>query len=517
VITNPSARYDAEGLAGIINIILKKNKNKGVNGSFQINAGTPANHGGSFNLNFRRNWINFFTNVGVNYRRYNGRGSANQTFFDGPSESDNPFLITNRNRRHDRGGLSYSTRLGSDFYLNENNTLTVAFLYRFSDESNETRLLYDDFYPIENTDSLTVRDDNEGEGDENLEYSINYTRNFKRKGQKLTADIQSQNNNEQESSDLVESIGTSLQEQTPYLFQRAVNDEIEERLMLQSDYIHPFGKNGKVEVGTRYTDRLVGNDYVVTERNDLGVYEIDPNFSNEFEYEERVLAFYGIVSNKINKLSWQVGLRYESTDLITIQKTTDVRNEQRYSNFFPSTFITYQMTPEQAIQASYSRRISRPRGRNLNPFTSISDNRNFWLGNPNLQPDVTGSYELGYLVNLEKSSFYGGVYYRYTEGVTQRIRNTDEEGITFTRPFNVSTEEAYGIELNASKDFAKWYRVSGNINFFQSYIPGGSVTFEEQITTFNEARATSLTSRMSNNFKFSKLFDAQINITYRAP
>ncbi|MEM7298352.1 MAG: outer membrane beta-barrel protein, partial [Bacteroidota bacterium] len=106
---------------------------------------------------------------------------------------------------------------------------------------------------------------------------------------------------------------------------------------------------------------------------------------------------------------------------------------------------------------------------------------------------------------------------RYTEGVTQRIRNTDEQGITFTRPFNVSTEEAYGIELNISKDFVKWYRVSGNVNFFRSFVPGGSVTFDEQVTTFNEARATSLTSRISNNFKFSKLFDAQINVNYRAP
>ncbi|MEM7298679.1 MAG: TonB-dependent receptor, partial [Bacteroidota bacterium] len=391
VITNPSARYDAEGLAGIINIILKKDKKKGVNGSFQVNTGTPANHGGSFNLNFRKKWINFFTNVGVNYRRYNGKGSSQQTFFSGPSEINNPFLITDRDRRHDRGGLSYSTRFGSDFYLNERNTLTLAFLYRFSDESNETRLVYDDFYPQASTDSLTLRNDNEGEDDENLEYSLNYTRTFKRKGQKLTADIQYQNNNEQESSDLVESNGTSIENQSAYLFQRAVNDEIEERLMLQSDYVHPFGKNGKVELGARYTDRLVGNDYLVTERNDVGVYEVDTDFSNEFEYEEKVLAFYGIVSNKINKLSWQIGLRFESTDLITFQKTTNIRNQQRYSNFFPSTFLTYQMTPEQAIQASYSRRISRPRGRNLNPFTSISDNRNFWLGNPNLQPEFTDS------------------------------------------------------------------------------------------------------------------------------
>lgn len=517
VITNPSARYDAEGLAGIINIILKKDKKVGLNGSFQLNTGTPANHGGSVNLNFRRNWINFFTNVGVNYRRNNGGGASEQSFFTDADGPENPFLVTDRTRFHDRGGLSYSVRFGSDIYLNDKNTFTMAFLYRYSDETNETSLRYADFFPVENVDSLTVRNDNEGEGDENLEYSLNYTRNFNRKGQKLTADFQYQNNNELESNDLVESSGISLSEQTPYLYQRALNEELEERLMLQTDYVHPFAKEGRIELGSRYTDRLVGNDYVVTERNNSGVYEVDPNFSNEFEYEEKVFAVYGIVSNKINKLSWQLGMRYESTDLITIQKTTDVRNQQRYSNFFPSTFLTYQITDEQAIQASYSRRISRPRGRNLNPFTSISDNRNFRLGNPNLQPEFTDSYEVGYLLNLEKSSFYGGVYYRYTEGVTQRIRNTNEEGITFTRPFNVSTEQAYGVEFNVSKDFVKWYRMSGNVNFFHSYIPGSSVVFEGDVTSFNSARATSLTSRISNNFKFNKLFDAQLNINYRAP
>ncbi|MEQ8904426.1 outer membrane beta-barrel family protein [Ekhidna sp.] len=514
IITNPSARYDAEGLAGIINIILKKDQNKGVNGSFQVNTGIPDNHGGSVNMNLRRDWFNLFTNVGVNYRRYNGSGFSEQEFYNA-SPSSPSFTI--RDRKHDRGGLSYSTRFGSDFYLNDKNTLTLSFLYRYSDEENETELVYRDFFEPSGSDSLTLRNDNEGEGDENLEYALNYVRNFNRKGQKLTADFQYQNNNEQESSDLVQSEGTTYNNQVPFLYQRAVNDEIEERYMLQSDYIHPYAKDGRLEFGTRYTDRLVGNNYIVTERNESGVYEVDSTFSNEFEYEEDVLAVYGIVSNKLNKLSWQLGMRYEYTKLITYQKTNDIRNRQNYSNFFPSAFLTYQMTETQAIQASYSRRISRPRGRRLNPFSSISDNRNFYVGNPNLQPEFTDSYELGYLLNLEKSTFYGGLYYRYTEGVEQRLRSTDENGITFTRPYNVSIERSFGAEFNISQDFTDWYRVSGNVNFFRSYVPGGSVSFGDEVVSYDEAEAVSLSTRVSNNFKFNNLFDAQINVNYRAP
>lgn len=514
VITNPSARYDAEGLAGIINIVLKKDKKVGLNGSFQANTGVPDNHGGSVNLNFRKNWINFFTNVGANYRRYNGSGYSEQEFFNaGPTSPS----FTERDRSHDRGGLSYSARFGSDIYLNDRNTLTLSFLYRFSDEDNKTQLIYNDFFESSNVDSLTVRRDNEGEGDENLEYALNYTRNFKREGQKFTADFQYQNNNEQESSDLVQSEGTTFNNQSPFLYQRALNDEIEERYMLQADYIHPFAKDGQLELGTRYTDRLVGNDYIVTERNESGIYEVDSAFSNEFEYEEDVLAVYGILSNKISKLSWQLGVRYELTKLVTNQKTNDLRNEQNYGNFFPSAFLTYQITQTQAIQASYSRRISRPRGRRLNPFSSISDNRNFYVGNPNLQPEFTDSYELGYLLNLEKSSFYGGIYYRYTEGVEQRLSTTGEDGITFTRPYNVSIERSFGAEFNISQDFTDWYRVSGNVNFFRSYVPAGSVSFGDEVLSYNEAEAVSLSTRVSNNFKFKDMFDAQINVNYRAP
>ena len=328
VITNPSARYDAEGLAGIINIVLKKEKAKGINGSFQLNTGVPANHGGSINLNFRRDWINFFTNVGLSYRKNPGSGDAYQEF------GDPVIQTTNRLRNMDRGGLNYSTRFGADFYLNELNTITLAFLYRFSDEDNETSIHYFDHYVGANADSVTLRLDDELEDDENLEYSVNYTKNFKTKGQKFTADFQYQNNNEAEGSDLVESTGLTLNDQVPFLYQRSGNDEIEERLMLQSNYVHPFGKDGKIEGGFRYTDRLVGNDYLVEEQDSNGVYQIDNDISNDFEYEEKVFALYGIISNKIDKLSWQIGLRYEDTDLTTFQKTQDEKNIQKYSNFF---------------------------------------------------------------------------------------------------------------------------------------------------------------------------------------
>ncbi len=510
IITNPSARYDAEGEAGIINVVLKKEKAKGINGSFQANTGWPHNHAGSYNINLRRSWINLFSNFGIGYRKNPGGGDSYQEFGDPVSR------ITDRERNFQRGGLNYNTRFGADFYLNDKNSITLSFLYRYSDENNPSTVKYYDQFLIDNLDSVTIRKANEVEGDENLEYAINYTRNFSRKGHKLTADFQYQDNNEVEKSDLVESTGVTENLLTPILFQRSENDEGEKRIMAQTDYNQPFGDKGMIEAGVRFTDRLVRNDYVVEDLDQNGVYQIDPNFSNDFEYEEKVLAAYGIVSNELERFSWQLGLRYEITDLITELKTTNEKNKQHYNNFFPSTFFTYKLTEQNSLQVSYSRRIRRPRGRFLNPFFSITDNRNFFSGNPQLQPVFTDSYEVGYLFNNRKSSFYSGLYYRHSDGVFQRLRVTIDD-ITFTQPFNVSSRDDIGLEFNVSQEVTTWYRFNSNLNFFRSQTQSGSFTFRETETTFDKVETFTFSGRMSNNFKVKRLLNAQVNIMYRAP
>ena len=510
IVTNPSAKYDAEGEAGIINIVLKKEKNKGVNGSFMVNTGWPHNHGGSVNLNLRREKFNFFTNIGTSYRKNPGGGSNYQEFGD-PIEK-----ITDVANDRERGGINYNVRLGSDIFLNDFNTLTLSFLYRFSDEDNTFDTDYLDFYPMENLDSLTERRSLEKEGDENVEYSINYTKTFEQKGRKLSTDFQYQNNNETEEADLVESSGIPNSMLIPNQLQRSLNDELEERWMVQGEYIHPFNKAGEFETGFRYTDRTVANDYVVEEQDDAGNYVVDSNFTNDFEYSEKVAAAYAMVGNKRNSISWQLGLRYEMTDLTTVLKNTNERNNQHYNNFFPSAFMTYNLTEKQSIQASYSRRIRRPRGRFLNPFPNIIDNRNFRTGNPNLRPVYTDSYELGYLLNLANSSFYTGVYYRHSKGVYQRIRFVEDD-ITYQRPFNITARNDIGVEMNFSHEVAKWYSLNGNLNFFHSITEAGSITFNEQEVTFDQVEATSFSGRLNNNLKIAKIMNAQINVRYRAP
>jgi outer membrane receptor protein involved in Fe transport len=508
IITNPSARYDAAGMSGIINIILKKDKKKGVNGSLQVNTGAPHNHGVSLNANFRRDWINFFVNYGANYRQNPGGGSGIQTF-DFPDTS----YTTRLDRQSVRGGLSNNLRFGADLFLGEKTTLTTSFLYRYSDGENRTDLTFEDVDTNGELLNYTLREDTEAEGDENLEYSLNLTRKFDRKGQKFTADIQFQNNFEMENSDIVQFEGSNEIEALPLLFQRVGNEEGERRLMLQSDYIQPLGAKGKLEIGYRSTLRNIRNLYGVEEQDVTGVYVPLDTFSTNFAYDEDVHAGYFIMSNEIGQFSWQAGLRVENTVIAAELRESNTELNWNYTNFFPSFFTTYNLPSENQIQLSYSRRINRPRFRELNPFSSFSDNRNFRVGNPNVQPEFTDSYELGYLQNLAKATLYYGVYYRYTTDLIQRVTlEPNESGQRVSIPENIGTAEAIGLELNASNEFADWYRVSGNFNFFQRETRG---SIGDSISL--AATAVTFTTRLSNNFKFKNLFDGQVNLNYRAP
>lgn len=509
VITNPSARYDAEGQAGIINIILKKEKNQGINGSFQVNTGYPHNHGASINMNFRRKWVNLFVNYGIDYRKAPGQGGATQRY-NLPDTAYSTLL----DRSNMRGGLSNNLRFGADFYLGEKSTLTTSFLYRYSDELNEAQLEYTDFNVNDELINYTRREDDETEGDENLEYALNYTRTFSNRNHKLTADFQYQNNNELEQSDIVQFQGVSETASIPQLFQQVRNEEGEERIMLQADYIQPILNSGKVEAGYRSTFRNIKNIYSVDERMDPDeAFTRLDTFSTDFAYNENVHAFYGIVSDELDKISWQLGLRSETTDINTEFQERGEDRSWNYTNLFPSAFFTYELQSENQLQLSYSRRINRPRFRELNPFSSFTDNRNFWLGNPQLQPEFTDSYELGFLQNMNASSIYYGVYYRHTDQLIRRVSmEPNEDGQRVQVPYNIGVSDAIGIEVNASQELTDWYRVNGNFNFYRNEISGMVGD------TLNlAATAVTFTTRVSNNFKIKDLFNAQVNFFYRAP
>lgn len=509
IITNPSARYDAEGGAGIINIILKKDKAKGFNGSFQVQAGYPAQNGASVNVNYRTGWINWFVNYGITRRRSPGQGFTNNAF----SRPDTTYFINQINDRN-RNGLSQNVRFGSDIYFNEKNVLTLSASYRNSDNENVTKTSYDFLDQNRVSFSDRFRQDNEQEDDINWQYEVLFNRDFKRKGHKLTFNLQYQDSNEVEISQFDDQ--TNFSDGTLFDFnQRAENDNGEERTLVQIDYIQPFSKAAKFEAGVRYNFRNIFNDYIV-ESDTLGTgnYEEVTNLTNDFNFDERILASYLILSNKLEKISWQLGARLEHTDLETLLEQTGESNNQDYLSFFPSANVTYKYSDISSLQMSYSRRVSRPRFRSLNPFVTFSNPLSIYTGNPNLQPQFTDSYELGILQNRTASTIYLGIYHRHTEDVVSRIQLAgEEEGQTIRRPENLAVRNDIGLELNLTQELGSKFRMTSNVNFFNSNTNGFNPETGEDIS----AEATTLTSRMMGFYRNDKLLNAQVTWSYRAP
>ncbi|NRB63903.1 MAG: TonB-dependent receptor [Saprospiraceae bacterium] len=509
VITNPSARYEAEGTAGVINIVLKKDRRSGLNGSFDLSTGVPDNHGLTFNVNYRQNNFNFFGNVGGRLRTSPGVGSVIQEFLRNDS-----LFIYEQERASDRRSWSLSSRAGAEYFFNENTTLTGSFQYRYSESDNFTDLTYRDYVGSrENLEQISVRVDNEIETDPTLEYSLTFRKEFQGKDHDLVADLRWQDNSEREQSDLVEAFYSPDFETLPDLddlVQRSDNQEGERQLITQLDYRKPIGNEGLFEVGYRGSFRLIQTDYLVEEIANGAWFSLD-GLSNNFNYEEDVLAAYSTVGDKYGNFSFQAGLRAEYSLIVTELEQTLERNERDYLNLFPSVFLNYEFSGENQVQLSYSRRIRRPRFRSLNPFFSFSDNRNFRSGNPNLNPEFTNSFEVSHLKFWEKGSLTSAVYYRETDGVTENIREVFDDGTSVSFPVNLSTERAVGIEFTYAYNPWEWMRLNGNANFFRSKTKGNY-----QGQDFS-ADATSFFTRLTSRVELNKKTDFQLRGNYSAP
>lgn len=503
VITNPSARYDAEGEVGIINIILKKEKQKGLNGSVEAVAGYPDNYRASFNLNYRSKKTNFFTSYGGAYRRSPGGGESFQRF----QNADTSYLFQSTNER-ERGGLSQNFRLGADYFINDKNTITVAGLYRYSDELNLSTYEYRDLFANSELYRLVVREDEEEEAGQNIEGSINYTRAYDDEDKKLTFDFQWSESNDLEESDIEETSSLSQD----ILEQQTSNLEANRTILIQSDFIQPVRENGLFETGFRTTLRTIENEYFVKQRLSLDdPFEILGDFNNDFLYTENIYAAYVMFGNEIDRFSYQLGLRGEYSDIATELRLTDEGNSWEYFNLFPSAHFTYKLKNGDDFQLSYSRRINRPRYRLLMPFQTFSDARNLWGGNPNLQPEFTDSYELGYLKYFPKGSLFSSIYYRYRTGVIERITVADEDGFLRRFPVNLSTENNIGFEFNGSYDFSEKFNVNASLNLYRAIIEG---QYENQVLNND---VITMSTRLIAMMEIMPKTDLQFNARYEAP
>lgn len=508
VITNPSARYEAEGMAGVINIILKKENNEGFNGSFEVIVGTPTNLGFTANLNYRHNKINWFINYGLSHRRSPNKGELYQEVYG----QDTTFIL-NQSNKGNVTSLNNNIRGGLDYYFNENSILTASYLWRRSDAHRITDIRYEDSWnTTNNLQSYTLRRQDETEEEPNSEISANYKRTFAKKGHELATTFTYLNYWENSDQLFTQStFSPEGVEDTPLeQVQTSLNDEYENQYLLMLDYVKPFGKEGKFETGFRTSFRRMKNDYIVQEKGQDGNFLPIPGLDNIFLYNENIMAAYGIIGNKTNNWSYQAGLRVENTDVKTILEETNEVNPRKYINLFPSAHLTYNISQENAFQFSYSRRVQRPVYNDLSPYVTFSDSRNFFSGNPDLNPEYTNAFELGHIKYFDKGTLFTTVYYRSTVDKIERLRTVNEDGFSVTKPYNLNGENSFGVELSGDYRPNEWWKIDMNVNFFHANIDGSNIQAGYTAKTY------SWLFRQTSRFTLNNGLDLQLRINYEA-
>lgn len=513
IITNPSARYEAQGTGGIINIKLVDNAQLGFNGSIQSNVGYPQDNGAGVNLNYNNKNINWFLNLDFEYENEPETGSSFQSFSD-----DTTYVYSETNdvtETETEGNIDF----GADFYLPRKQILTVSSRISIEDGEEDGDLLYTDFLPstpgvyrntfadweiLRQANRNNLEESRETDYDVRLQYEVK----FDGSDHRLTADADYEFGSEGDDVLLSENIE---QGDSDFLNQRTLSDEEYSELRIDSDYERPLGENGRFEAGFRVNFDWLDNNYRAEEliNGEWTTPEDGIGVSENFTFFENVNALYSIYSGNAGDFTYNMGLRLENTRIKTELDQTGEGSDQNYLNLFPSAFLSYTISQQNSLQLSYSRRISRPWSRFLLPFTEINDSRNRSVGNPNLSPEFGNSFELGYLRRWDSGSVLTSVYYRHRTGVIERISTIDGNGITTRRPINLATEDSWGIEFSADQDLFKTLSLSGSFNLYQSNSEGD---FEGM--TYN-SESESFTSRLRLRWRFLESWNFQSNIYYR--
>ena len=511
VITNPSARYDAEGGGGLLNIILKKGKNQGFNGSFIANTAYPETYGLTGTINYKTKHFNIFTTQGLNYRNNPGNAITNSRYLNPNDNTTRDFM--NETRDNQRMSKAYNGTFGIDWMFNETTTWTNIVNYRDSYGTNIDNVLQKYYDVGFNYDYTRNRINLENSTSSNIEFTTNFTKKFKKEGHKLTIDGNFSSNLDENIANIKDTNTDNATVRTD----ETTNIQEQKRILIQTDYVLPFGKGNQFEAGYRGDFLENTTDYSVI-RNGTP-FNI---FTNIIEYKERVNALYSQLGFKMNKLSTLFGMRWEDSNIDVNQLTPIDYNNKNYNNFFPSAFLTYEISKETSFSLSYSKRIQRPRGRLLNPFNNFSSNVNIFVGNPDLNPAFTDAIDFGYIKRWNNITFNTSLYANKTNDVFQYVRKESgdfENGvpIIIITPINLSTEYRAGFEFTLNYSPYKWWKLNGSFNYFYVETDGDYNFVNSNNVTTNQNfdfKTTSWFTRLTSKVTLPNKIDWQTNMTY---
>ena len=507
LITNPSAKYNPEGMSGIINIILNKNANIGFNGSLNtgITQGKKTRFNGSLDMNYKTGKVNFFTNYGYNTGKRHNFGRVRR--------SDNNSL---QKFNFDNDNESHLLKLGADIYLNDKNTISLYTIQNFSDNSSDgTVKITENGVLVNNSFSNSDSESN------NKTYNFNYKIEFDKKDHNLEFEA-----NLSKFKGPEDAVDKDLANPTD-LFNNYTSDikNVRKNNLYNLDYTNPVSKNGKLEIGLEVRTNISENENDTTQdefvlndegsqiSNGLGGFKTQKTPFSRFKYERDIYSAYTTYGHKFDKLSVQLGVRLEQYEIDgTFTKGTETKpvTDDIFS-VYPSTFVTYNPDDKNQFQVSYSRRVDRPSLGQINPIRRWSTPRITSVGNSDLKPQFTNSYELNYTRQIKKGSLTLGTFYRRVNDNITRILNVDplDKDKVLLSYTNTDGSNRYGVEASLNYRVANWWRINASTDLY----------IEEESGTANgndlEVTNNAFNVRVSNSFKASKDLNFQLFAMYR--
>jgi outer membrane receptor protein involved in Fe transport len=500
VMTNPSAKYNAEGTSGIINIVLKNEEKEGVNGSVTLNTGVPNNHSLGFSLNKRTEKFNLFSQIGV------GKRTMPEDFETNNSNSATGEKVQSQGNVEKNENF-INVILGTDYFFNDSNVITVSGNYAFEKEMETSKGDFDIYNGQGTYLSGWQRNETTKAANPKWQYEMQYKSDF---------------SDEDDHFLLVSAIGSSFAkdqsstfinsptygEEVQSLEQLSDNDFSQAEYTFQADYTKPIAEKLTLETGGQYFIQEVKNDYAIS-AFDSGEWVVLPELSNNFFYDQKVLGLYGTGAYEGDKFGLKLGLRIESTNIHTLLAETDEQNSQKFTNLFPTFHASYKVAKAFSMQGGYSRRISRPRFFDLNPFYNIRNTYSVSTGNPDLLPEYTDSYELTGILDHSLFSLSASIYYRY---ITQTVEDVTiiQDDINITKPMNIGTNNVTGLEVNGKMTPAEWWSISLDFNY--NYFDRSGM-YESAPFGFE---SNQWTGRLTNKFDLPADFSLEVVGDYRS-
>lgn len=489
VITSPSARYDASGSAGIINIVLKKNKKAGFNGQLKVVAGAPNDTRINPSVNYKSDKFNSFSTFGMRKSDYKGIYATDQVTGAGNLE-----MLQNEDR-HDDGKMLY---LGADYFISDKRTMTAAYLWNGTHDHDKTRLNYD--YRGTALDSTLQRNGESWEKRNYHQLEYNYTQQFALARQKWTVDLQYDwwDSNK----DWALTTSKLYPGNSNYPGIRTNTRDAGRDLLVQSDWAQPIGKETVLELGIKSENRHVRYDFLA--RQQAGdTYVTYKGLDNGLDYTERIQGAYAQLNGKQGKLSYLGGMRLELTGIRTSGRDGGHKNDKDYLRLFPTMHLDYTLSAASVVQAHYSRRISRPSLYQLSPYLELTDLNVQNTGNPDLNPAYSNLYELGFLLRSNTLTMNPSLYVQYTGAPITDYTSRNSDGAFVTLPVNIGKETRHGFELNIMYKPLNTLQLNADLNLYRFRQSGTYNGFD-----FGFSGGSS-SGRFSAQWKLAKTLSAQ--------